>query len=190
MKLLQIVFSGLGGHASVGFSLIDADTEKDYTHIIIFYGIEEVSAGYKAKCSEMGVDYFFVKKNAGFDIPSQKQIISLLKKIAPDIILLHSVSIILPVSYYCLFNKTRLISVEHQSNELKTTKEWIFSFLLVMLSEKTVYLTELYREQVKKKLGFFFRPKRSKVINNGINTAIFNPFWRVQTSSALKERNF
>jgi glycosyltransferase involved in cell wall biosynthesis len=185
LKLVQIVFSGLGGHSSVGFSLIDADLGRKYSHTVIFYGIEEVSEGYKNKCDEMGIDYFFVKKQAGLDIHSQKQIISLLKKIEPDIILLHAISIILPVSYYCLFHKTRLISVEHQSNELKTKKDWILSLLIMALSEKTVYLTGLYRAQVKKKLGFVFRSKKSKVINNGINTAVFNA---VNDNTGIDER--
>lgn len=189
MKLLQIVFSGLGGHASVGFSLIDADTEKKYTHVIIFYGIEDVSEGYQNKCHEMGIDYFFVKKHVGLDIHSHKQVISLLKIIQPDIILLHAISIIIPVSYYCLFRNTKLISVEHQSNELKTTKDWILSFLIMLLSKKIVFLTEIYREQVKKKLRFTFRFKKSKVINNGINTAIFNSFNNIKIDKTNIRQN-
>jgi glycosyltransferase involved in cell wall biosynthesis len=175
LKLLQIVFSGLGGHSSVGFSLIDADLERKYTHSIIFYGIEEISDAYREKCDEMGIEYYFVKKNPGLDLYSQRQVIRLLKKLHPDIILLHAISIIIPVYCYCIFRKARLISVEHQSNELKTKKDWILSLLIMTLSKKTVYLTELYRAQVKRKLYFIFREKKSAVVGNGINTAIFKP---------------
>ena len=111
MNLLQIVFSGLGGHSSVGFSLIDADSAREYKHTILFYGIEDVSEGYQNKCHEMGVDYFIVKKHVGLDIQSYKQVISLLKNIQPDIILLHATSLIIPISFYCLFRTTNLITV-------------------------------------------------------------------------------
>lgn len=175
LKLVQIVFSGLGGHSSVGFSLIDADVQRKYEHTVIFYGIEDVSDAYVDKCREMKINYFFVKKHVGLDIKSQKQVVSLLKKIGPDVILLHAISIILPVKYYCLFNKTRLVSIEHQSNELKTVKDWTLSRLIMVLSQKTVYLTELYQAQVKKRLGFIYKSKKSKVIGNGINTDVFKP---------------
>jgi glycosyltransferase involved in cell wall biosynthesis len=187
LKLLQIIYSGLGGHSSVGFSLIDADLAGKYTHSIIFYGIEEVPEAFEAKCNELGIDYFIVRKVTGLDIGSQKQVVSLLKKIKPDIILLHANSLIIPAYYYRMLHKTKLITVEHQSNELKTIKEWILSLLIITLSGKVVYLTDLYKEQVKQKLGFIFKTSKSKVINNGINAAIFKPL--LKTGEIEKAQN-
>ena len=189
MKLLQIVFSGLGGHSSVAFSLIDADLEKKYTHVIIFYGIEEISEAYKKKCTEMEIDYFFIKKEPGIDIKSNMRVIAILKKVKPQIILLHALSILLPVFYFCSIQKARLISVEHQSNELKTKKDWLLSILIMLLSKKIIYLTDIYREQVKKKLRFIFRSPKVSVINNGINTRVFRPLTEVNKIGNLQNKN-
>lgn len=175
MTVVQILYSGLGGHSSVGFSLIEADTGKRYNHIIIFYGIEEMPGSYINKCGELGVEYFFVRKKAGLDIASQKQVIAALRKVKPAVILLHSVNLIIPVFYFRLFHKTRIIAVEHQPNHLKTKPEWVWSFLLMWLPSKLVFLTEMYREQMKKKLGIFYRDKKVSVINNGINISLFRP---------------
>lgn len=175
MKIIQIFYSGLGGHSSVAFSLIEADKDKAFDNFIIFYGIEEVPQAYINKCEELGVAYFCVKKNKGLDTSSQKQVIAILKSVQPAVILLHSITLIVPVYYYSLRKRTKIISVEHQANHLKTKTEWIWSRLLMRLSANVVFLTELYRSQVEKKLGFFYIPAKARVINNGINTDFFKP---------------
>ena len=43
MKLLQILYPGLGGHSSVATSLIAGDREKTYNHYLLGYGIEKPS---------------------------------------------------------------------------------------------------------------------------------------------------
>jgi glycosyltransferase involved in cell wall biosynthesis len=175
MTVVQFLYSGLGGHSSVGFSLIEADAEKKHDHWIIFYGIEDMPQSSIDKCNELGIEYYLVKKRPGLDFVSQRQVISLLKKIQPAIILLHCVNLIAPVYYYGMFKKTRIIAVEHQPNHMKTRLEWVWSVLIIWVSKKTVYLTDLYKQQMKQKLLFLFREKGIVVINNGINIAVFKP---------------
>lgn len=175
MTVVQILYSGLGGHSSVAFSLIEADKKKEFDYVMLFYGIEGMPAAYIDKCKALGIKYFFIKKQIGFDNASQRNVIAVLKKIRPTVVLLHSMSLIIPVFYYSLFHKTRIISVEHQPNHLKTKLEWVWSFLLMIFSKRVVFLTELYRDQIRKKLGFFFNERKSKVINNGININLFKP---------------
>jgi len=173
--VVQILYSGLGGHSSVAFSLVEADKEFKYKHVLIFYGIEEMPPAYINKCTALGIDYFFIKKEPGFDRNAQKNVISTLKKISRAVILLHSISLIIPVYYYGFSRKTRVIAIEHQPNHLKTKLEWVWSFLLMRLSKKVVFLTDLYRDQMKKRLGIFYDSKKVRVINNGINIDLFKP---------------
>lgn len=175
MKIVHILYSGLGGHSSVTFSLVEADQRKTNQHILIFYGIEALPPGSIEKCNQLGIAYYFVKKEQGLDIGSYKVIIRTLKTVRPDVILLNSVNLILPVYYYRLFHKTKIISIEHEPNHLKGKKDWLWSFLLVPLSKNVVYLTGLYYEQMKQKLGLLFSQRKITVINNGINIGLFKP---------------
>ena len=43
----HMLFSGLGGHGSVFFSLVEADEEKNYDYRAIFCGVEEMTVDYK-----------------------------------------------------------------------------------------------------------------------------------------------
>ncbi|MEJ7626500.1 MAG: glycosyltransferase family 4 protein [Ferruginibacter sp.] len=175
MILVNILYSGLGGHSSVVFSLIEADERREFDHIIIFYGIEDMPQSNIDKCKLLGIRYFLVKKKQGLDLLSQKRVNDILRKVKPDIILLHSVNLILPVYKFTIGTKTRLITIEHQPNHLKSKREWIWSVLLMLLSKKVVYLTDLYAEQMKGYLKLLYIPAKVSVINNGINTELFKP---------------
>ena len=185
MTIVNILYSGLGGHFSVVFSLIEADEQKEYEHVLIFYGIEDMPQSYVDKCMEKGIRFFLVKKKQGLDVVSQKKVITILKDINPGIIMLHSISLILPLYLYTFRKNTRLISVEHQSNHLKSKKEWLWSVLLMRLSSNVVFLTDLYASQMKKRLGFLYDATRVRVISNGINTELFKPFPSVPGSYSI-----
>lgn len=175
MTIVHILYSGLGGHFSVVFSLIEADKLKVYDYVVVFYGIEELPKSFLDKCEEIGIPYYFVKKKVGLDLGSQSKIIKILKDLNPDILILHTLNLILTAFLYAYWKKIRLISLEHQPNHLKEKKEWIWSILLMRLSTKVVFLTELYAIQMKKYLGVLYSSKKVRVINNGINTDFFKP---------------
>lgn len=174
-KIVHIIYSGLGGHFSVVQSLIEADSERKYNHCIFFYGIEELPPAYIEKCKSAQIDFVFIKKKPGADIASLKQLVRHLKSRKPDVILLNSVNLILTVFRYKMRRKVKLIAIEHQTNELKTKREWIWSLLIMRMANKVVYLTDRYKEQMQRKLRYLFVPAKVTVINNGINTLLFKP---------------
>ena len=171
--IIHILYSGLGGHASVVFSLIEADATRNYDHALIFYGIEELPVAYAGKCRKLQAAYFVVRKKPGFDKDSYKEVTDVIARVKPKAILLHSVNLILPVWLAARKNKSKLIAVEHQPNHLKSKREYLWSFLLMVLADKVVYLTALYQEQMKKILKMCYRDNKVSVINNGINTDVF-----------------
>lgn len=175
MKLLQILYPGIGGHSSVAFSLIEGDSHHEVAHSLLGYGIESPSGNFLLKSKELKVPVTTVQKVQGFDFKSLRQIYSELKKIKPDAIIMHSTAVIVIVWWYCLWNKAKFISVEHQSNNAKTKKDWVYSILILLLSPKVVYLTTSYADEIKTKFKILYRPRRIKVINNGINIKKFRP---------------
>ena len=50
MKILHVLYSGLGGHGNVFFSMADADEANGYEFEALFNGIEEVKAEYIERC--------------------------------------------------------------------------------------------------------------------------------------------
>ena len=63
IKVLHILYSGLGGHGNVFFSLISAEKKNEFEYEALFNGIEEVRAEYIERCSSHGIAWNFVKKN-------------------------------------------------------------------------------------------------------------------------------
>lgn len=174
MKIVTIMYSGLSGTASVVFSLIKADRIGN-RHSIIFIGIEKVPEEYTENCKISGIDYYIIIKKPGLDLSAQKKISGHLKDISPDAVIMHNLNTILPVSYYAAGKKISVIAVEHQANSLKNKKDWIRSGLTMLLANKVVFLTELYKGEMKKRLGFFYRKEKVAVISNGLDMELFSP---------------
>ena len=68
MKILHLLFSGLGGHGNVFFSMVKADKHKELEHVALFTGVEELREEYKQLCICNSVSYNYVKKKPGLDI--------------------------------------------------------------------------------------------------------------------------
>jgi len=172
MKLLQLLYPGLGGHSSVAFSLIEADTDNIFHHCLVGYGIEHPSESFITKATELKVDFDSVLKSKGFDVKSQYKIFNLLRKKNPDIILMHSVPLVFITLIYCCLYKKKWIAVEHQSNQAKGLKDWIYSFFILHSAPHIVYLTPQYKNEIIKKFHFISR-KKITIIANGVNLENF-----------------
>ena len=72
MKVLHILYSGLGGHGNVFFSLVDADEAHEFTYVGVFYGIEEMRDSYKQRAESIDLPWYFVKKKVGVDMASNR----------------------------------------------------------------------------------------------------------------------
>lgn len=185
MKILHIAYSGLGGHGNVFFSMTDADTAKQNEYEVIFYGTEEVRAGYKEKAIQQGIPWFYVPKKPGLDLKAYKHIGRIIKERQPDVVFLHSSSYILPVKRATLFSslKFKLIVRETQANHLKTKANWLGLCISLIVADKVVFLSTEYRDEVKKKLSLFFSDKRTSVIPNGVDLDVYKPAETIKSST-------
>lgn len=169
MKIVQILYPGLGGHTSVAFSLIEGDKIKQNSYSLIGYGIEKPAETFVIKAKENEVEYRSIIKSKGIALNSQRMVYKHLQQFRPDAIIMHSTATVFAVFLYSIFNKVKWISVEHQSNFAKSKKDWLYTFFILTLCPLIIYLSEDYREQVKNKMKIIVPLRHIHVIPNGIN---------------------
>lgn len=175
VRVVQILYSGLGGHGSVAFSLIESDREGRYAHGLLFFGVEPARAEYEEKASLHRVSHRSVLKRPGFETRSSRELYAALADLKPDVILNHSPAAILPVGLYARRHSVPLVTVEHQANAAKTWKHHLWSKLSLMLSRSVVVLTDDYLREYESLHGSVVRNADVRVIGNGIDTDLFSP---------------
>jgi L-malate glycosyltransferase len=175
MKILHVLYSGLGGHGNVFFSMVDANENNEFTFEALFNGIENVKEEYVKKCDEKGIAWYFVKKKPGLDIGYYRKLYSTIKKSRPHVIFLHGGAAALPAKLAKLTGTgiKKIIVRETQANHLKTRVDWLYLATAMLVADKMVYLSTDYREQVKAKWGWLYDEKKVAVIPNGINLDTF-----------------
>lgn len=184
-RILHVMYSGLGGHGNVFFSMVDADEENYGDYHAVFMGIEPVKEEYIQKCKERNIPYSGVQKKPGIDIKALYKVYKALKAHRPDILFLHTPTNIIPAIFYRLSTlfRVKIFVRETQPNHLKTRKEWIGLYVAMLFVNRMFFLSEQFRDDVKKRLGFFFREKKSRVIPNGIDLRVFHPVTEVDFDS-------
>ena len=97
MRLLHVIYSGLGGQGAFLFPLIkNLNTKSIYKHTIIFYGIESLLPDYEKFCKKNNIEYFYIDSS---EIFSGFKYLIILNKINPDKVLIHTSVIIKSIFY-------------------------------------------------------------------------------------------
>lgn len=175
MKILHVLYSGLGGHGNVFFSMVDANGNNEFEFAALYNGIEPVREEYIRKCNEKGIPWYYVKKKPGLDIGYYLKLYRTIKKDCPHVIFLHGGAAALPAKLAKLTSTgiKKIIVRETQANHLKTKIDWLYLATAMLVGDKMVYLSTYYKEQVQAKLGWLYKEKDSVVIPNGINLDTF-----------------
>lgn len=176
MKVVQVLYSGLGGHANVAFSIEKAAlSNSTWFGLVIFFGIEQLLPDYRRRCSDLGVPLQYIQAREGTPWQSWWALFRALIRARPDAIVLHSVKTILPCWLYARLYSVPIVAVEHQSNSLKTSAERRTSKLLMRLADAVVVLTPAYRDGLRNLVGKAWREDKVHVIPNGIDTNCISP---------------
>ncbi len=177
MKILQVLYSGLGGHGNVFFSFIKGSSTNGLSFEAIFNGIEAVKPEYIELCTEKQIPWHFVAKKPGLDLGYYRQLIKQIRKSDADVVFLHSSAYIMPAKLANLFAKKRKLIVvrETQANHLKVKMEWVWLFVAMLLAHRIVFLSEEYRQEIAKKLSLVYRSKKVAVIPNGLDLDLYKP---------------
>ncbi|MFT4599944.1 MAG: glycosyltransferase involved in cell wall biosynthesis [Arenicella sp.] len=182
-KTLHIIYSGLGGTADYVFNLIRGDVEQKIHHHILFYGVEDVPADQLDFAKSICSDVFVIQKETGVDKNALKEISETLLEQDFKSISLHVNSLILHLPKL-MQNQSKLIFVEHQSNQLKTRKEWLWSILAQRKAELVISLTPEYQNELKSKLRFLYKSTKNHLIKTGLHLADYQP--NIASSNKLK----
>lgn len=177
MKVLHLLYSGLGGHGSVFFSMVKADSEHFFEYEAVFNGIEDIREEYIKRCVEKNIPFVFIKKQPGKHISFYYRIFNAIRKAKPDIIFLHG-SMSVPAAFAAKIlqgNKSKIIVRETQAFHLKTKSERMALKVSVLLADCVVFLSHEYQHAVAKSLGAFYQPKKVAVIPNGMDLSFFKP---------------
>ena len=175
MRVIQVLYSGLGGHGSVVSSLVLADSNSDWEHRLLFYGIEELLPVYRQFCLDHWVPFRYIKKKKGvFRFPG-KEVYKVFKGTDPDVILLHSPTLVLAAWLYCVLHRKKLFVAEHTPHATKGKAERMATLLALLLASKVICLSETYRKELRKRVPYLNLNKRTVVIRNGIDLKRFSP---------------
>ena len=187
MKILHILYSGLGGHGNVFFSMVKADKDKVFEYEALFNGVEELREEYKELCKENSITCTFVKKKPGLDIKFYRELIRHIKKADPQIIFLHASSNIIPAKIAAALSKgkKKIIVRETQANALKTRKEWSWLRMAMLLADRIIFLSESYNEEVKKRFGGSYKAQKISIIPNGIDLETYSPVEKKSTEEIV-----
>lgn len=166
--IVHIFYSGVGGQGGVVFPLIRQGMSES-KHAIAFYGVEELAPAYVAKCEELGITYRYFKKEKGLSLNAQREMAGWMAELKPRAVLAHSPATL----YSCRHLKrklpdTKIIAIEHHPNVLKRRKEWILSAVAHYAADHVIFLSETYKQEVKRRIGLLFRESKTKIIPNGL----------------------
>lgn len=173
-RITQVLYSGLGGHGSVAFSIIDGDIHHRCQHQLLFFGIEPVKNEYINNCKNYNINFDAVILN---NLPKYKALYQAFKKIIaqkPTVVILHSIALF-PIVPILRLKGIKVISVDHTSKAAKTRFGWICVFFLNLFSNTQVYLTKVQLKDTFEYFGkLFMKLGHPVIINNGIDTQLFS----------------
>jgi glycosyltransferase involved in cell wall biosynthesis len=175
MKVAQILYSGLGGHGSVAFSLLDADVYGEWQNVLGFVGVEPLLSAYRDQCLRRGINFAYFGAPPSRPWRTWGSLYRWLRNARPDAVILHSPPSLLPALAYALVSGVGPVVVEHQPNALKRPSDWVFGAAAMVLAKRVVVLSPGYRRELRGALSWCFKDAKVVTIPNGIDTRKFRP---------------
>ncbi|HEV7781557.1 MAG TPA: glycosyltransferase family 4 protein [Chitinophagaceae bacterium] len=177
-KIIQhYLYSGLGGHGSVFFSLVGADNEPAFEYRAFFCGIEELREEYRNNCLRLNIPFTYLKKKRGLHLGAYFTVFRAFRKNRPDVIFLHGVGYsIIPALWYKITRpRTRLLVRDTQAHHLKSKMEWFWMFWCLLIAKRLVVLTEASANGIKNKFGWWAPSRKLVTISNGLDIEKYKP---------------
>ena len=166
MRLLHVIYSGLGGQGEFLFPLIrNLKRKLIYKHTIIFYGVESLLSDYVKFCKENDIEYYYIDSSKFF---SGLKYIKVLNKINPDQILIHT-SVIIKSILYNFLRRTNLVFIDHTSNYVKRKYDWINLFISCLFFKKIIFLAKFHQQEIQKRFIFRIFKKKFQLMLPGIS---------------------
>jgi glycosyltransferase involved in cell wall biosynthesis len=175
LKVAQLLYSGLGGHGSVAFSLIAGDRGRTWSNALCFVGIEPLLPAYRAQCEQLGCNYSHIPTRSGQPWRSWRGVWRWLQAERPDALIVHSSTVLPPCLAYARRQRIPLIVVEHQSVSLKRRRDWLMSAIAMRFTDRVVMLSASFADAMRTRMRGSYRASTAAVIPNGVDTNMFMP---------------
>ena len=160
-KIVHMIYSGLGGASKMGIELVrNFANSKNVNNVVIFNGVEKLYSDYSAQISKLGIQYFFIKSQGFYK--NIRSIFDHLKKSNPETVITHEIGL-LPLFFFKLFSKVKIISVLH--SPFQNSKMILKIILMLVISNKVVFVTKK-KDSLYKVVKFIF--SKVLIIENGI----------------------
>ena len=185
-RVTHVIYSGLGGHGAVLFSLLDGGFMRQARHRVLFAGVEEPRSEYIEKCEQACIDWGYQHKSPGKHLLYIHQLHSQLLHGKPDLLFLHGCSAIPALALSIIYRHSQapfVILRETQANHLKSRHDWFSLLLAYRLADRIVHLTPEAAIGAHKRLGLFVRKAKVSVIPNGLDANYFSPLPRLFNQS-------
>ena len=85
-RIVHVIYSGLGGHGAMLFSLIGAGLFSSSSHHVVMAGVEPPLKNYTNQLELMGLSWSYVKKRPGLDLNFYRRLSADFVKYKPDIL--------------------------------------------------------------------------------------------------------
>lgn len=186
MRVAQFLYSGLGGHGSVAFSLIEGDLERRWSNALGFIGIEPLLDDYSRRCEAAQIPFSYFHAVEGRPWARWRSIHEWLNSIRPEAIICHGGPGLIPSYVYARRRGVPLVFVEHTSALARKWTEKLYGRVGLLAADAVVVLTEEFEPAAK--TSGARRCGKLRVIPNGVNTDRFWPSgrnWAKRSSTRL-----
>lgn len=165
MKVVQIIYSGIGGVGSVAFELIEGDIHKQWRSVFLFLGVEKIFPGFKTKCKNLNIKFYLYDNVRNYLFKEIFVFLKLIKE-RPNIIISHNANIFSLILYKYIFS-IKVLYVDHTPFFYRNFKNKLIDIFINFFIDKVIYVNQAF----KRKSTLVIR-KKKEFINNGISTPL------------------
>jgi len=175
VKIVNVHFTGFGGLADVVHGIVAAPGAEAHQWVMAYYGVVPLDPSHLAFCAQMRCKYAVFRPKRRRPWIAWLRLSRWIVSEHPDIIICHSSTAIIPSFLAARLINIPIITVEHTPNDSKSFTEWIGSFLGMILANRVVVLTDVYRKRLASILGPVYNGCKVRIIPNGIDLRIHHP---------------
>lgn len=172
LKVLHVLYSGLGGHGNVVFPLLESDFGERFENQLVFFGIEPLLPAYRQNFIEKGVNFQSILKKPRKYLRAFSKFREILAEYQPNRIIIHSNELVIPSVRYSKTTDCKVFYVEHENNDTKGLSLRYFTKYALTRADGVVCLNQNYADELKERYNC---NAPISVISNGINTEKFKP---------------
>jgi glycosyltransferase involved in cell wall biosynthesis len=173
-KILHILYSGQGGLGTYFINFVKSDQEQNFKHYAFFYGIEALNEELAEFCLQHDIEYCYQQKKSKIDFKALRAVLSYQKQYHTSYLLLHTFSLSL-LTIVALFQKWKVVAIDHTSIKVKTKVELFFTLINHLFTYKMIYFYRGHFEQNKAYFPFLKLGKNSHIIPKNVDVNQFMP---------------